>query len=58
MVLFFLTFLVSAITPDYVLMSEDLELGTSDESEYVMVVFLGLDYITQYDFFLVLTIYL
>ncbi|KAL6039014.1 hypothetical protein STEG23_007144, partial [Scotinomys teguina] len=41
------TILVSAVTPGYVLTSEDLELGASDERENAMLVFLGLGYPIQ-----------
>lgn len=35
----------------YIPTPEDLELGASDEKEHIAFVFLGLDYLTQYDLF-------
>jgi hypothetical protein len=43
--------LLSAVTPGYVLTSEDLELGALDEGDPAMFVFLGLGFFTQYDLF-------
>lgn len=37
------------ITPGYVLTSDDLELGITDERGYVAFIFLSLGYITQYN---------
>lgn len=42
-------FKVSAVALGYVLTSEDVELGASDESEHVTFVFLYLGYLIQYD---------
>lgn len=42
-------FKVSAVALGYVLTSEHLELGASDEREHVTFVFLCLGYLTQYD---------
>lgn len=44
-------FLVSKVTPGYVLTSKDLELGASDKRELMKFVFLGLGYFSQYDLF-------
>lgn len=44
---FVLTFLIYAATPGYVLISEDLELGASDEREHAMLVFLGLGHLIK-----------
>jgi hypothetical protein len=43
------TFLASAVTIGYGLTSEDLELGTSDERQHMMIVFLGLGNLIKYD---------
>lgn len=48
---FFFPFLASAITPGYILIPEAVELGTTDEGESVVFVFLGLFYLTQYNIF-------
>lgn len=39
------------VIKDYVLISEDLELGTFNEREHVMYIFLGQDYLNQYALF-------
>jgi hypothetical protein len=49
MVLF--TLLASAIILIYVLTSADLELGTSDEKEHAMFIFLDPGHVTQYDLY-------
>ena len=45
------TFLVSEVTPGYILTSEDLELGTTDERDHATFVFPGLDCLTLYNSF-------
>lgn len=40
------TFLVSAFTPDLILISEDLELGTTNEKELMVFVFPDMHYFT------------
>lgn len=52
------TFLISALSLDYILTFKDLELGTADKREHVPFVFLSLGYLSQYNFFLGLPIYL
>lgn len=47
----FFTFQCSVVTPGYILTSENLQLRTSDEREYVTYVFLGLCHLTQYTLF-------
>lgn len=42
-------FVISADIPSYVLTSEDLKLGTSEQTENEKFVFLGLVYITHSD---------
>ena len=37
------------VTPGYVVISEDLELGVTNERELVIFAFLGLGDLTQYD---------
>jgi len=43
------TFLVSIVTPGYLLTSKNWELKASDEEQHKMFFFLGLDYLIQYD---------
>lgn len=43
-------FLVSAVTPEYVLMYEDLEPRVSDERIYAMLVFCYLNVLSHWDF--------
>lgn len=41
--------LVSAVTPGFVLTSEDFELGISNAKEHVTFIFLGVGYLTKYN---------
>lgn len=46
---FFLFFWTSVLTPEYVLTTEDLELGITDEREQAAFVFLGLGLFSSHD---------
>ena len=46
-----LVLLVSVVTPCCILKYDDFELRITNEKSYVLFVFLGLGYLTQYDLF-------
>lgn len=48
---FLYSFLVSVVTPGFILSTEDLQVGTIDEKDHGTFVPLGLSYLPQYDFF-------
>lgn len=45
------TFLVSELTPCFVLIYTNFKVGTADEREHETFVFLSLGYLSQYDLF-------
>lgn len=48
---FLFTFLFSEVIPEYVLTSQDLELGASDERGHVTFVFMGMGFLNKIFFF-------